>query len=729
MSIKYNEEFKIFNLQTKNTSYIMQVAKKGYLTHVYWGKKIETPLRENMCVRKPFAGFTPAPDLEDKTYTLDSMPLEYPSYGTSDFRYPAFQVELEDGSSVCDVRYVGYKIEKGKPSLEGLPSVYIENENEAQTLKIELFDEVSGLKVYLIYTVIEEYDVITRAVKFINTKGTSVKLLRALSANVDFNDNDFDLLYLPGAWAREREVRRTPVGQNINVVESKRGASSHQMNPFIALLRPNADEFQGEVYGFSFVYSGNFIAQTEVNQYMYTRVSMGINPYDFSWLLDKDDSFTTPEVVMVYSDEGLNKMSQTYHKLYRERLCRGTFRDKERPVLINNWEATYFDFNEEKLEKIASTAAKLGVELFVLDDGWFGKRNSDNCSLGDWYVNKEKLPNGLEGIANKINSKGMKFGLWVEPEMISPDSDLYRQHPDWCIHVKNRSRSEGRNQLILDLSREDVCEYLINTLSKVFSSANISYVKWDMNRHMTEVGSDLLPPERQRETAHRYILGLYKVSDRLTKDFPHILFESCSGGGGRFDPGMLYYMPQTWTSDNTDAAERLFIQYGTSLVYPQSSMGAHVSIVPNHQVGRITSLKTRGDVAMSANLGYELDLNELTDEEKEEVREQIKWYKGVRQLVQYGTFYRLLSPFVGNHTAWIIISEDKKEFIFYYYKILNKPNMREIMVKLKGINKDIIYVDQTTGEEYKGDELSYRGIKIPNQKGDFSSKVYHFKAK
>ena len=408
-------------------------------------------------------------------------------------------------------------------------------------------------------------------------------------------------------------------------MESTRGASSHQHNPFIALLRKDTTEDNGEVYGFNFVYSGNFLAQAEVDQFNNTRVTMGINPFDFSWKLDAGESFQTPEAVMVYSSEGLGDMSRTYHELYRTRLVRGTYRDKERPILVNNWEATYFDFNEEKILEIAKAGSELGIELFVLDDGWFGKRDDDRSSLGDWFVDHNKLPNGLGSLASNVKEMGLEFGLWFEPEMISVDSDLYREHPDWCLHVPGRSQSESRNQLVLDFSREDVCVEITKRVCDILASAPISYVKWDMNRHMTEIGSALLPADRQRETAHRYMLGLYKVMENITSSFPDVLFESCSGGGGRFDPGILYYMPQTWTSDNTDAVSRLKIQYGTSLVYPIVSMGAHVSAVPNHQVHRSTSMEMRGDVAMSGNLGYELDLTKLSNEEKEIVKQQVSY--------------------------------------------------------------------------------------------------------
>ncbi|KYD27830.1 alpha-galactosidase [Parageobacillus toebii] len=726
MAIVFHPANKTFHLQANDTSYVMQIVRSGYLAHLYWGKKIRH-YRESNPLQFFDRGFSPNPDPSDRTFSLDTLPQEYPAYGNTDFRTPAYQVQLENGSMISELRYKTHWIYKGKPKLEGLPATYVENENEAETLEILLEDQLIGLHVTLLYTVYEKWNVITRSVRFDNNGSECIKLLRALSMNVDFPHADYEWLHLPGAWARERTVERRPLVSGTQSVESRRGASSHQHNPFIALLQKGANEDYGEVYGFSLVYSGNFLAQIEVDQFRTARVSMGINPFDFTWLLEPGESFQTPEVVMVYSDRGLNGMSQTYHQLYRTRLARGVYRDRERPILINNWEATYFDFNEEKILRLAKTAAELGIELFVLDDGWFGKRDNDRSSLGDWFVNKQKLPNGLEGLAKNINQMGMQFGLWMEPEMVSVDSELYRNHPDWCLHVPNRPRSEGRNQLVLDYSRKEVCDYIIQVVSDVLASAPISYVKWDMNRHMTEIGSAALPPERQRETAHRYMLGLYRVMEEITSRFPYILFESCSGGGGRFDPGMLYYMPQTWTSDNTDAVSRLKIQYGTSLVYPISAMGAHVSAVPNHQVHRITSLEMRGHVAMSGNFGYELDLTKLSEEEKAIIRQQVAFYKDIRRLVQFGTFYRILSPFEGNETAWMFVAEDKSEAFVAYFRVLAEANAPLSFLRLKGLDPNKDYEITGSGEVYGGDELMYVGLNVPERRGDFISVIWHLK--
>jgi alpha-galactosidase len=726
MGITYYPMMKMFHLQANDMSYMMQIVDRGYLAHLYSGKKIRNGVRSRK-LQFVYRPFSPNPYLSNRRFSLDTLPQEYPAYGNTDFRAPAYQVHLENGSTISDLRYKTHRIYKGKPKLKGLPATYVEHEDEAETLEIVLEDRVIGLHVTLLYTVYERWNVITRSVRFDNNGFERIKLLRALSMNVDFPHADYEWLHLPGAWARERAVERRPLVSGTQSVESRRGASSHQHNPFIALLQKGANEDYGEVYGFSLVYSGNFLAQIEVDQFRTTRVSMGINPFDFTWLLEPGESFQTPEVVMVYSDKGLNGMSQTYHQLYRTRLARGVYRDRQRPILINNWEATYFNFNEEKILRLAKTAAELGMELFVLDDGWFGKRDNDHSSLGDWFVDKRKLPNGLAGLAAKINNMGMRFGLWLEPEMVSVDSELYRKHPDWCLHVPNRPRSEGRNQLVLDYSRKEVCDYIIQVISDVLASAPISYVKWDMNRHMTEIGSAALPPERQRETAHRYMLGLYRVMEEITSRFPYILFESCSGGGGRFDPGMLYYMPQTWTSDNTDAVARLKIQYGTSLVYPISAMGAHVSAVPNHQVHRITSLEMRGHVAMSGNFGYELDLTKLSEEEKEIVKQQVAFYKDIRSLVQFGTFYRILSPFEGNETAWMFVSEDKSEAFVAYFRVLAEANAPLSFLRLKGLDPNKNYEIIGSKEVYGGDELMYAGLNVPRRRGDFISVIWRLK--
>lgn len=727
MSITFDEREKVFHLTTKNTSYIMKVAKEKYLSHVYWGRKIKTPDMENAQLNR-FISFDAVPDTKDRGYSLDFVCQEYPVGCGTDYRIPAVQAVFSDGSRAVELIYDSYKITSGKPKLKGLPATYIEDASEADTLEIVLTDTLKSMKVVLMYTAYNEIDAITRSVRIINESSEQILLEKVMSASVDYETSDYDFVELSGAWGRERHIERNRLRSGIQSIESRRGASSHQLNPFFALASKNANEEYGEVYGFNLVYSGNFTAGVEVDQIFKARAYIGMNDYDFSWLLESGESFQAPEAVMVYSSHGFGEMSRVYHRLYRKRLVRGKYRDAIRPILANNWEATYFDFNEEKILELAKTASELGIELLVLDDGWFGKRNSDNCSLGDWYVNKEKLPDSIGGLAEKVKEYGILFGLWFEPEMVSPDSDLYRAHPDWCIHIPGRERTECRNQLTLDLSREDICEYIIKTVSQVLDEAAIGYVKWDMNRHMSELGSAGLPPKRQKEMPHRYMLGLYHVMEEIVSKHPDVLFESCSGGGGRFDPGMLYYMPQTWTSDDTDAVERLYIQYGTSLVYPVSAMGCHVSAVPNHQAHRMTSLSMRGDVAMSGNFGYELDLAAFTEEEKDEVRMQIKQYKDLRTFIQSGDMYRLQSPFEGNTTAWQFISEDGKDIFAAYFRILCEVNGGISRMKFTALEADAVYelLGVNGGKRYSGDELMNIGLTV-DLWGDFNSRTWRFR--
>ncbi|MGU9330843.1 alpha-galactosidase [Clostridium perfringens] len=728
MGINYNENFKTFHLRTKNTSYVLKVMETGHLSHLYWGRKLRADNLEYFFRRRGFGSF--AADTDNIIgFQLELIPQECPTFGATDLRSPSLEFQYEDGTSATDLRYKSHRIYEGKQRLSGLPAVYVESEEEATSLEITLVDSLKNLEVVLTYNVFEDFDAITRSLKIVNNSGEKINIERVLSANVDFTTDEFDFIQLSGSWGRERHILRNPLRSGSQAIESRRGASSHAQNPFMALCSKDANEEYGDVYGFNLVYSGNFLANVEVDMYRNARAQIGINPFDFKWLLESKEEFQAPEVVLVYSSKGLNGMSQIYHNLYRKRLCRGNYRDKVRPILINNWEATYFDFNEVKIKEIAKEASKLGMELFVLDDGWFGNRNDDKSSLGDWFVNEEKLKGGLSKLAKDINNMGLKFGLWFEPEMISPISKLYEKHPNWCIHIPGRTRSQARSQLILDLSMKEVCDYIIESVSKILESANISYVKWDMNRNMTEVGSLELTSERQRETAHRYILGLYRVMEEITSRFPNVLFESCSGGGGRFDPGMLYYMPQTWTSDDTDAIERLKIQFGTSMVYPPISMGCHVSAVPNHQANRTTPLETRGVSAMAGNFGYELDITKLSEEEKEELKKQISLYKEIRETVQFGTLYRLKSPFNSNEVAWMMISEDKNEIVVSYVRQWALVNESFSNLKLTALDKDSEY--EIIGEDIvlSGDELMYIGLNIPELYGDYVSKLWRLKRK
>lgn len=715
MSIIYNDQEKLFNLKTKNTSYIMGIYK-NYLVHAYYGKRIEhEDSLTDALGASPYRvrGFL-ARDFEDDKKTpgigLGALPQEYPAYN-SDIREPAFVAEFEDGSSYTVLKYKEHKIYNGKRPLGIMPAVYTESDSEAESVDITLYDELKKLKVVLTYSVFGEYDAITRSVRVINESGENVSLKKVMSASMDMSRCDFEMTNLYGAWAKERRIEKKPIFHGLEKIDSNRGASSHCQNPFIALSALDATDFSGDVFGFSLVYSGNFEASAYVTDSDETRVNIGINSFNFSWLLEPGEEFLSPEAVLVYSSDGFNKMSQTYHRLYRERLCRGNFRDSVRPVLINNWEATYFNFDEEKIIDIAKKAKEAGIELFVLDDGWFGKRDSDNSSLGDWKVYEKKLPSGIGKLAEKINSMGMKFGLWFEPEMVSVDSDLYRAHPDWCLQIKGRDRLEARNQLILDLSRKEVTDYIINAVSEVLSSANIEYVKWDMNRNMSEVGNEVLPPERQKEIPHRYMLGLYGVLEEMTKRFPNVLFEGCSGGGGRFDPGMLYYFPQIWTSDDSDAIERLYIQEGTYTAYPACTMGAHVSAVPNHQVGRVTPIDTRAAVAMTGQFGYELDLNKLTDEEFEKVKEEVELYKEISPVIRESDYYRLKSVYKNGYSAWEFNYKEGEKAVLMICNTLAHANPAPDYIKLSGLEPGAMYKEHFTGRRVRGEYLMNVGLR------------------
>ena len=676
----------------------------------------------------------------DKTISLEHIKQEYGVYGTTDYRESAVEILQANGSRISDFQYSGHMITSGKPKLTGLPATYTEDDSEAMTLTLQLKDIVTGMELELLYTIFCKGGIIARSARFTNHGSESIHLTKAMSLCMDLPDYNYDFLHFSGAWARERHLKTSKLEQGIQSVGSLRGHSSHEHNPFIILNRPTADEFQGEAIGFSLIYSGNFLAQVEVDTHASSRVLLGIHPDTFDWKLESGESFQTPEAVMVYSDKGLNHMSQTFQKLYQKRLARGVWRDKARPILINNWEATYFDFNEDKILEIAHKAKESGVELFVLDDGWFGGRRNEHAGLGDWIPNPDLLPHGIAGLSQKIEELGMKFGLWFEPEMINKDSDLYRAHPDWMLQTPQRNASHGRYQFVLDFSRKEVVDHIYQMMAKILDESHISYIKWDMNRSITECYSAILPADRQGEVFHRYILGVYDLYERLTSQFPEVLFESCASGGARFDPGMLYYAPQCWTSDDTDAIERLKIQYGTSYCYPISSMGSHVSVTPNHQLARTTPLHTRANVAYFGTFGYELDLNKLTKEEQSEVKEQIIFMKKYRQLIQFGTFYRLSSPFESNITMWMVVSGDKTEAIVGWYKVLNTVNDSYTRIQLKGLDPDLCYENTITGKMYYGDELMNLGLITTDVSageaygdlepgGDFDSRLYIFKAK
>lgn len=719
MSIQFDEKTRSFHLSGQRFSYCLKVAEDGQLLNLYWGARL--PQTDLSYLLASFAG---GASFDMAEYRL---PIESVSRGSGFFGAPLVQAVNEQGDDLTQLRYVSHEIVPGKPALDGLPAVYTESDDEAETLMIRMRDELTGLCAELRYTVMAGYDVLTRAMVLKNEGQGELLITGAQSANVPMYGDDYQLIHLHGGWARERSVQRMPVGKASIRVQSLRGASSHEQNPFVALVKPETTEFAGEAWAMNLVYSGSFQAGTDVNNRALTRLFIGLNPETNRWLLASGDMFTTPEAVLVYSDAGLNAMSQKYHALYRSRLCRGKWRDAPRPVLINNWEGTYFNFDEEKILEIARRAREIEVELFVLDDGWFGKRDQDNCSLGDWVVDRRKLPGGIDGLARKINEMGLKFGLWFEPEMVSPDSDLYRAHPDWCLHVEGRARSEARQQLILDLSRREVQDYIIEAVSAVLRSAPISYVKWDMNRNMTEAFNCTLPAGRKMETQHRYMLGLYRVLDEIVSAFPEVLFESCSGGGGRFDAGMLYYMPQTWTSDDTDPMERLKIQYGTSMAYPPSAMGAHVSASPNHQTARVSSMRTRGEVAIGGNFGFELDLSKLSPEDLATAKALVREVKAVRQTVQQGVFTRLCSPFEENFAAWQFISPDGEQAVLCAYRRLAQPDDPVKRFTLRDLAPDALYRDEQSGTVYPGAVLMHAGLPVQFDWGDYQSRVIRFR--
>ena len=738
MGIVYHESSRTFHLYNDTISYVMVILKNSHLGQLYYGKRIRD--REDFSY---FLEISPRPMTarvfeDDDTFSLEHIRQEYPVFGTTDFRQPAVEVCQENGSRLSDFRYQSCRIEGGKPKLPGLPATYTENEGEAETLTITLKDPLTGVRVELFYTIFAEGGVLTRSVGFRNEGGETVRLTRAMSLSLDLPDRDYVWQQLSGCWARECHIHSRRLEPGIQAVGSMRGNSSHEHNPFLVLRRPHADERQGEVIGLSLIYSGNFRIQAEVDAHDTLRIMAGIDPETFTWKLEAGESFQTPEAVLVYTDKGMNHMSQTFHKLYQRRLARGYWRDRTRPILNNNWEATYFDFTEERLLELAAKAKECGVELFVLDDGWFGRRSSDHAGLGDWQANLERLPNGITGLAERMEELGLKFGLWFEPEMVNKDSDFYRQHPDWILAAPGRSQSQGRHQCVLDFSRQEVVEAVYEQMAKILKEAKLSYIKWDMNRSITECFSKGWPADRQGEVYHRYILGVYALYERLTSEFPRVLFESCASGGGRFDPGMLYYAPQGWLSDDSDAVERLKIQYGASMCYPVSSMGAHVSVTPNHQVYRNTPLHTRANVACFGTFGYELDLNKLSKEETREVKEQIAFMKKYRHILQFGTFYRLNSPFEGNEAAWMAVSEDKKTAIVGWYRILNDVNGRYTRLRLEGLCPEYAYRNCSSGLVHYGDELMYAGLITSDDTAgqvseeahstDFESRIYVLEA-
>lgn len=710
----------LFHLQAANFSYVVQVLENKQLIHRYFGKKIRRFSPDHQIVYLDRA-FSPSPISGNRTFSLDVLPLEYSSNGLGDFRTAAIEVRSEKGTAL-DLVYQTHRIFKGKPHLDGLPASH-GTEEDVETLEIDLYDELTDVTVILSYSIFPEKNYLARSAR-IQAGKLPVQLERAYSFTLDLPHKDFEIHSLTGRYAYEKEWTRVPLTAGRYSIDSLRGASSHSRTPFLALADPHITEDSGEVYSAHLVYSGNFTAFAEQTVLETTRWGMGLNDQAFSWRLAAGESFQTPEALLSYTDQGLTDMTHTSHVFLRDHICRGDFSHKERPILINNWEATYFDFTEEKIIELAQTAKDAGIELFVLDDGWFGKRNNDESSLGDWTVNYDKLPNGLEGLATAVTDLGMEFGLWFEPEMISEDSDLYRAHPDWAIRTTGRPHIYSREQLVLDLSQTAVQDYIIESVSEILKSAKISYVKWDMNRNITNIPEGLAN-DQKHEFYHRYMLGLYRVMEELVTAFPHVLFESCSGGGGRNDVGLLYYMPQAWASDNTDAIGRLSIQDGTSLIYPTSSVGVHVSAVPNHQVGRITPLATRGHVAMLGGaFGYELDLTSLPQEELDEIAQQVETFKEIRQTVQFGTYYRLKRT--DNTRAYNYVSQDGQQAVLTFVKTLAQPEAPLVQVKLKGLDPDALYTCPQLGASFYGDELMNVGLTMPHVQKDFFSVQYIF---
>ena len=723
MSILFEEEEKRITLHTKDSTYQMKVDSFGFLLHLYYGRRTEGSMDYLLTYAdRGFSG-NPYDAGADRTYSMDALPQEFPCQGTGDYRSPAVIVKNADGSYGCDFRYTGHRILKGKYNLPGLPAVYAE-EDQAETLEVYLEDRASGVQITLLYGVLPQRNIITRSACIKNGGSGKIYLEKAQAACLDWVCGDFDLISFYGRHAMERNMQRTPILHGTQVIGSRRGTSSHQYNPMMILARRDTTEDAGSCYAMSFVYSGSFQGEAERDQYNQTRVLLGLSEELFSYPLEAGETFYVPEVIMTYSNTGLAQLSQNLHTCIQKHLCRGRYRDQVRPILLNSWEASYFHFDGASIYRLAEQAAELGVEMLVMDDGWFGKRNDDYSGLGDWKVNEEKLGESLGSLIGKINGLGLKFGIWFEPEAVNEDSDLYRNHPDWAFSVPGRSPVRARNQLVLDFSRKEVVDYIFDQVCGILDQGNIEYVKWDMNRSLTDCYSR--GTKDQGRVFHDYVLGLYDFLERLTKRYPNLLLEGCSGGGGRFDAGMLYYTPQIWCSDNSDAVDRIRIQYGTSFGYPMSTVGAHVSAVPNHQNGRITPLRTRGITAMAGVFGYELDPKKLSEEEKQEIREQIRVYRQYAPLVMNGLYYRLTNPFEQEAGAWEVISEDGGEVLVSAVLLEVHGNMTTNYIRLKGLTENGMYQEQETGKIYAAEALMEAGIPLPVEMGEYRAYQMHF---
>lgn len=722
MAIQYQQENQLFSLNTKHTTYQMKVDSKGFLLHLYYGGKISGNMAYLLTYYdRGFSG-NPADAGNDRTYSLDALPQEYPQAGAGDYRSSALVIRNADGSEYCDLRYVSHEIRRGKYGLKGLPAVYAP-EAEAESLEILLEDSVSRVQVRLLYGVLAEEDIITRSAEIINLGDNPVCVEKAASACLDFVGGEYDLVSFYGRHAMERNFQRTRIAHGCQVIGSRRGTSSHQYNPAVIVADKSATEDAGSCYGMVFVYSGNFMCEAERDQYGQTRALMGLHSDLFHYPLEKGEKLVIPETILCYSAQGFGGLSRRYHRCIRKHLCRGKYSHQSRPVLINSWEAAYFDFNGETIYRLAREAAELGIDMVVMDDGWFGKRNDDDSGLGDWQVNEEKLGCTLGELIRRVNAVGIKFGIWIEPEMVSEDSDIYRSHPDWAIRIPGREPVRARNQLVLDFSRQEVRDHIFEQICHVLDQGKIEYVKWDMNRSLTDIYS---MEKAQGKVTYDYVLGVYEFLERLMQRYPDLLIEGCSGGGGRFDAGMLYYTPQIWCSDNTDAVDRLRIQYGTSFFYPACTVGAHVSAVPNHQTGRNVSLHTRGVVAMAGTFGYELDPETLSDEEKERIKGQIADYKKYEDLIREGDYYRLSNPFEDACASWAFVSEDKERVLLSAVMQETHGNMTVSYVRLRGLAADAVYQDTQTGVEYDGSALMEAGIPMPVQMGEYLAYQKYF---
>ena len=722
MAITVQENGRLFTIDTKNTTYQMKADRYGVLLHLYYGRRTAGSMEYLLTYADRGYACNIYDTGRDRTYSLDFLPQEFPTSGTGDMRSPALILEYGNGIDACDLRFDHYTVRDGKYALKGLPAVYA-SEEEAQTLEIVMKD-ISGMaEVTLLYGVIPELDIITRSVLIRNTAEEEIRVEKVMSANLDQLTGKYDLITFYGRHTMERNFQRTPVAHMEQCIGSRRGTSSHQYNPMMILAEKETTETAGGCYAMQFVYSGGFSGNAGKDQYDQTRMQMGLMQEKFSYPLAPGEEFTAPEVIMSFSGTGLETLSHNLQDCIRKHVCRGKWRDQVRPVLLNSWEAYYMDFDGADILALAEQAALLGMDMLVLDDGWFGKRNDDYAGLGDWYVNEEKLGGKMKELIYWVHRKGLKFGLWVEPEMVNEDSNLYREHPDWAMTIPGRNPVRGRHQLVLDFSRKEVVDAIFESICKVLDMGTVDYLKWDYNRSIVDVYSHTA--KDQGKVLYDYILGLYDFLERLTQRYPDMLIEGCSGGGGRFDAGMLYYTPQIWCSDNTDAIDRLRIQYGTSFGYPASCVGSHVSICPNEQNGRVTPLATRGITAMSGTFGYELNPEVLSEEEKDEIRAQIRRRNELAELIHFGSYYRLSDPFDGECSAWAFVSKDRSEALINHVNLEIHGNRPVTYVRMRGLESGAAYRDTESGKVYPADALMQVGLPMPAPFGDYGALQIH----